>query len=172
MDVDRALKYVTLINAVLLTVLTTLWVISTFRQLYPAQVLGIELFPMLGIERIARAIVAMLYVVFKWVVISVTILLGIGSALGLARDVLGLIGITVPRATLNTFIKSIIQLLLIKAIVDAVLRYLGYMPAQLAVAEQVLLDTWLGVFLLGFAVSATGYLVFRRLYPSIEIIVE
>lgn len=175
MDVEKAIKWVTLVNAVLWTVLISLWVLGSFRSIAPAQLLGLDLFPVpqAGIEDIAKAIVGMLYTVFKWVIVAVTILLGIESALGLARDILGLVGITVPRASLNTLIKSIIQLLLIKAIVDSVLQYFGYTPrAMLADIESTFLSSWLGWLTVILSAIIVIYLIFRYLHVSVEVVVR
>jgi len=172
MDVEKAIKYVSLVNAVLWSVLITLWVLGSLRNIQPAQLWGLDLFPLppAGVEDIARSIVGMLYTVFKWVIIAVTILLGIESSLGLARDVLGLIGISVPRASLNTLIKNIIQLLLIKAIVDAVLQYFGYTPhAMLATIESSFLNSWLGWLTLIGATVIVIYLLVKYLHISIEV---
>jgi hypothetical protein len=70
MDVEKAIKYVSLVNAVLWTVLITLWVLGSLRSITPAQFLGLDLFPvpLWGVEDIARSIVGMLYTVFKWVI--------------------------------------------------------------------------------------------------------
>ena len=171
MDVEKAIKYVSLVNAVLWTVLITLWVLGSLRSITPAQFLGLDLFPVpqAGVEDIARSIVGMLYTVFKWVIVAVTILLGIESSLGLARDVLGLIGISVPRATLNTLIKNIIQLLLIKVIVDAVLNYFGYTPPAILAIESAFLNSWLGWLTLIGATVIVIYLLVRYLHISIEV---
>ena len=171
MDVEKAIKWVTLVNTVLWTVLISLWVLGSFRSIVPSQLLGLDLFPVpqAGIEDIARAIVGMLYTVFKWVIVAVTVLLGIESALGLARDILGLVGIAVPRASLNTLIKSIIQLLLIKAIVDSVLQYFGYKPTAILAIESAFLNSWLGWLTLIGATVIVIYLLVRYLHISIEV---
>ena len=172
MDVERAIKYVSLVNAVLWVVLVTIWILGSLRSITPAEFLGLDVFPVppAGVEDIARGVVGMLYTVFKWVIVAVTILLGIESALGLARDVLGLIGISVPRATLNTLIKNIIQLLLIKVIVDAVLRYFGYVPpAMLEAIETAFLNTWLGWISVLLATIIVVYLLVRYLHIRIEV---
>jgi hypothetical protein len=172
MDVDKAVKWVTLVNAVLWTVLISLWVIGSFRSIAPAQFLGLDLFPVpqAGVEDIAKSIVGMLYTVFKWVIVAVTVLLGIESALGLARDVLGLVGITVPRASLNTLIRNIIQLLLIKAIVDSVLGYFGYTPpGMLADIESTFLNSWLGWLTVIVSAIIALYIIVKYLHFSIEV---
>jgi len=172
MDVERAIKWVSLVNAVLWTVLVSLWVLGAMKNIAPAQFMGLDLFPVppAGIEDIARSIVGMLYTVFKWVLIAVTVLLGIESAMGLARDVLGLVGITVPRASLNTLIKNIIQLLLIKAIVDSVLRYFNYTPpGMLAQIESTFLNSWLGWLTVILSAIVVIYLIVKYLHVSIEV---
>jgi hypothetical protein len=172
MDVEKAIKWVSLVNAVLWTVLISLWVLGSFRNIQPAQVMGLDLFPLppAGIEDIAKSIVGMLYTVFKWVIVAVTVLLGIESALGLARDILGLVGITVPRASLNTLIKNIIQLLLIKVIVDAVLKYFSYTPpGVLAQIESTFLNSWLGWLTVIVSTIVVLYLIVKYLHVSIEV---
>jgi len=171
MDVEKAIKYVSLVNAVLWTVLITLWVLGSLRSIQPAQLWGLDLFPAppAGVEDIARGIVGMLYTVFKWVLIAVTILLGIESALGLAKTILGTIGITVPSGSLNTMIKSIIQLLLIKVIVDAVLQYFGYKPTAMLAIESAFLNSWLGWISVLLATIIVVYLLVKYLYIRIEV---
>jgi len=172
MDVEKATKWVTLVNAVLWTVLISLWVLGAMNHIAPAQLMGLDLFPVppAGIEDIAKSIVGMLYTVFKWVLIAVTVLLGIESSLGLARDVLGLVGISVPRASLNTLIKNTIQLLLIKAIVDSVLRYLNYTPpSMLAQIESTFLNSWLGWLTVLLSAIVVIYLLVKYLHISIEV---
>jgi hypothetical protein len=171
-NVENAIKWVSLVNAVLWTVLISLWVLGSFRSIAPAQLLGLDLFPVpqAGIEDIARSIVGMLYTVFKWVIVAVTVLLGIESALGLARDILGLVGISVPRGSLNTLIRNMIQLLLIKAIVDSVLRYFGYASTgMLAEIEFTFLNSWLGWLTVILSTIIVVYLIVRYLHVSIEV---
>jgi hypothetical protein len=170
-DVERAIKWVSLVNAVLWAVLISLWVLSSFRNIQPAQVMGLDLFPLppAGVEDIAKSIVGMLYTVFKWVIVASAILLGIESALGLARDILGLVGITVPRASLNTLIRNIIQLLLIKAIVDTVLRYFGYTASLLLIIESTFLNSWLGWLTVIVSAIVALYLIVKYLHVSIEV---
>jgi len=172
MDIEKTIKWVSLVNAVLWTVLVSLWVLGAMKNIAPAQFIGFDLFPVppAGIEDIAKSIVGMLYTVFKWILIAVTVLLGIESSLGLARDVLGLVGITVPRASLNTLIKNIIQLLLIKAIVDSVLKYFSYTPpAMLADIESTFLNSWLGWLTVILSTIIVVYLLVRYLHISIEV---
>jgi hypothetical protein len=172
MDVDRAIKWVSLVNVTLWMVLITLWIIGAMRNIAPAQFMGLDLYPPppAGVEDIAKAIVGMLYTVFKWVLIAVTILLGIESALGLAKTILGTVGISVPSGSLNTLIRSIIQLLLIKAIVDAVLNYFSYTPpAMLAYDNEAFLNSWLGWLTVIFATIIVIYLLVKYLHVSIEV---
>jgi len=162
MDVDRAIKYVTLVNAALTTALLSLYLLATLRSVQPVAVLDVPLTPPpLGVEEVGRAVVSALYAVFKWVVIAVTVLLGVQATLGLARSVLGLVGITVPRGGLNTLVSGIIQLLLIKLLVDAALQYFGYTPAQVDLAE--IAGTWLGYAILALSASASAWLAARSL---------
>jgi len=169
MDVERAIRYVSLVNAALWAALLTLWVISAARALQPAEVAGLRLFPPLQIESVARAIVSALYAVFKWVCIAGVVLLGIQSVLGLSGTVLRFIGLSPPKGGLKTMVEGVLEILLIKLIVDAVLRHLGYVPAELAALEAALFTTWLGALTLTLAVAAAAYLVWRLLTIRLEI---
>ena len=170
MDVERAIRYVSLVNAALWAALLTLWVVGAARSLYPAEVAGLPLFPPpLQIESVARAIVSALYTVFKWVCVAGVVLLGIQSVLGLSGTVLRFVGISVPRGGLNSLIQGVLQILLIKLIVDAALRYLGYAPAEIAALEAALFTTWLGVLTLALAITVAAYLVWKLLTLRLEI---
>jgi hypothetical protein len=170
MDVERAIRYVSLVNAALWVALLTLWVIGAARALQPAEVAGLPLFPPpLQIESVARAIVGALYTVFKWVCVAGVVLLGIQAVLGLSGTVLRFVGISVPRGGLNTLIQGVLQILLIKLIVDAALRYLGYTPAEVAALEAAFFGTWLGVLTLALAVAAAAYIVWKLLTLRLEI---
>jgi hypothetical protein len=170
MDVERAIKYVSLVNAALWAALLTLWVVGAARSLHPAEVGGMPLFPPpVQIESVARAVVGALYAVFKWVCIAGVILLGIQSVLGLSGTVLRFVGISVPRGGLNSMIQGVLQILLIKLIVDAALRYLGYTPAEILALEAALFATWLGVLTLTVAIAVAAYLVWRLFTLRLEI---
>jgi hypothetical protein len=169
MDVEKALKYVSLVNAALWAALLTLWVIGAARSLQPAEVAGLQLFPPLQVESVARAIVTALYTVFKWVCIAGVVLLGIQSVLGLSGTILRFVGISVPKGGLNSLVQGILQILLIKLIVDSALRYLGYAPAEIAALEASLFTTWLGALTLALAVVVAAYLVWRLLTLRLEI---
>jgi len=161
MDVERAIRYVSLL---------TLWVVGAARSLHPAEVAGLPLFPPpLQIESVARAIVGALYTVFKWVCVAGVVLLGIQSVLGLSGTVLRFVGISVPRGGLNSLIQGVLQILLIKLIVDAALRYLGYAPAEIAALEAALFTTWLGALTLALAITVAAYLVWKLLTLRLEI---
>jgi len=171
MDVERAIRYVSLVNAALWAALLALWVVSAARSLQPAEVAGLPLFPPppLQVESVARAIVSALYTVFKWVCIAGVVLLGIQSVLGLSGTVLRFVGISVPRGGLNSLIQGVLQILLIKLIVDAALRYLGYAPAEIAALEAALFTTWLGALTLALAITVAAYLVWKLLTLRLEI---
>jgi len=170
MDVERAIKYVSLVNAALWAALLTLWIIGAARSLHPAEVAGLQLFPPPAqIESVARAIVGALYTVFKWVCIAGVVLLGIQSVLGLSGTVLRFIGISVPKGGLKVIVHGVLEILLIKLIVDSALRYFGYVPAELAALEAALFTTWLGVLTLTLAVAAAAYLAWRLLTLRLEI---
>jgi hypothetical protein len=169
MDVERAIRYVSLVNAALWAALLTLWVVGAARSLQPAEVAGLPLFPPLQIESVARAIVSALYTVFKWVCIAGVVLLGIQSVLGLSGTVLRFVGISVPRGGLNSLIQGVLQILLIKLVVDAALRYLGYAPAEIAALEASLFTTWLGALTLALAVVVAAYLVWKLFTLRLEI---
>ena len=170
MDVERAIRYVSLVNAALWAALLTLWVVGAARSLQPAEVAGLPLFPPpLQIESVARAIVGALYTVFKWVCVAGVVLLGIQSVLGLSGTVLRFVGISVPRGGLNSLIQGVLQILLIKLIVDAALRYLGYAPAEIATLEAAFFTTWLGALTLALAIAIAAYLVWKLLTLRLEI---
>ena len=185
-DVEQAIKWVSLVNAVLWTVLISLWVIGAFRNIHPAEIAGIKLFPetpMLNqttpnppptIGEVGNAILVALYEVFKWVLLSVTVLLGIESALGLASQVLGFIGINIGKGAgqLGKFISRIIQLLLIKVIVDYTLVYLLHSgrPFQFQV-EQAFLNSWLGWVTVFFSTAIVAYMLIKELFIKVEVVV-
>ncbi|MEM0459608.1 MAG: hypothetical protein QXZ31_07040 [Thermofilaceae archaeon] len=143
MNVERITKWVTLGTAVAWFVLAWLTVI---RAIYGFQVppltftvgdtvVVIPLLPDLGVEEIGRAILNMLYTVFVYVVMAVVIIGGIQAAIGLVqRFIVAFLPISIPAGNLNTLIRTVLGLLIIKAIVDASLRYFGYTPATV-VAE-------------------------------------
>jgi hypothetical protein len=170
MDVERAIRYVSLVNAALWAALLTLWVIGAARSLQPAEVAGLPLFPPpLQVESVARAIVGALYTVFKWVCIAGVVLLGIQSVLGLSGTVLRFVGISVPKGGLNSLIQGVLQILLIKLIVDAALKYLGYTPAEIAALEVALFTTWLGALTLALTIAVAAYLVWKLFTLRLEI---
>jgi hypothetical protein len=170
MDVERAIRYVSLVNAALWAALLTLWVVGAARSLQPAEVAGLPLFPPpLQIESVAKKIVTALYTVFKWVCVAGVVLLGIQSVLGLSGTVLRFVGISVPRGGLNSLIQGVLQILLIKLIVDSALQYLGYTPAEIAALEASLLTTWLGALTLALAIAVAAYLVWKLFTLRLEI---
>ncbi|ABL79238.1 hypothetical protein [Thermofilum pendens] len=186
MDLDRAIKTVGLVNAVLTTVLITLWVIAAFRSVVvTAEVAGIPLVPPLAAtqpspETVGKAIISLLYTVFKYVIYAVIVITGIYVALGLvANFVTAFLPITVPRATLNTLIKNILALFIIKLVVDASLSYFGY-SADVAENMAVLEGVGGAPSLLLIAAMVTGvavavYLVYRALKKrlgEVEVVLE
>ena len=95
--------------------------------------------------------------------------MGIQSVLGLSGSILRFVGISVPKGGLNSLVQGILQILLIKLIVDAALRYLGYAPAEIAALEASLFTTWLGALTLALAVVVAAYIVWRLLTVRLEI---
>jgi hypothetical protein len=181
-DVEHAIKWISLVNAILWTVLISLWVIGAFRSIQPAEIAGIKLFPetpplnqsdqLLQIDRVGQAILAALYEVFKWVLLSVTVLLGIETALGLAGQILGFIGINIFKgANLGKFVGRIIQLLLVKVIVDATITYLkGSGSPIMFQIEQAFLNSWLGWVTVAFATAIVAYIMIKDLFIKVEVI--
>ena len=181
-DVEQATKWVSLVNAILWTVLVSLWVIGAFRSIHPAEIAGVKLFPempmlnqtnpSLQIGDVGYAILVALYEVFKWVLLSVTVLLGIEAALGLAGQVLGFIGISIAKggSQLGKFISRIIQLLLIKVIVDYTLVYLlrSGRPFMFQV-DQAFLDSWLGWATVLLSVAIVAYMLVRDTFVRVEV---
>jgi hypothetical protein len=182
-DVEQAIKWVSLVNAILWTVLISLWVVGAIRSIHPAEIAGIKLFPELPIfdqtnpppeiGQVGKAILVALYEVFKWVLLSVTVLLGIETALGLAGQVLGFIGINIGRGAgqLGKFIGRIIQLLLIKVIVDYTISYLqrSGSPVMFQI-EQAFLNSWLGWVTVFLSTAIVAYIIIKELSIKVEVI--
>jgi len=180
-DVEQAIKWVSLLNAVLWTVLISLWVVGAFRNIHPAEIAGIKLFPdtpilnqtnLASISDVGYAILVALYEVFKWVLLGVTVLLGIESALGLASQILGFIGISIGKGAgqLGKFISRIIQLLLIKVIVDYTIVYLLHSgrPFMFQV-EQAFLNSWLGWVTVFFSTAIVAYMLIKDIFVRVEV---
>jgi len=183
MDAEQATKWVSLVNAILWTVLISLWVVSAFRNIHPAEIAGIKLFPELStlgqanpppeIGQVGYAILVALYEVFKWVLLGVTILLGIEAALGLAGQILGFIGIAIGKGAgqLGKFISRIIQLLLIKVIVDATITYILHSGRPFTFqAEQAFLNSWLGWISLSLSMAIVAYMLIKETFIKIEVV--
>ena len=146
MSVERITKWVTLGTAVAWFVLAWLTVIKTIYgfQVPPLTftvgdtVVVVPLLPELGVEEVGRAILGMLYTVFVYVILAVVIVAGIQAAVGLVqRFIVAFLPISIPAGNLNTLIRTVLGLLIIKAIVDASLRYFGYTPGAVAVSLNV-----------------------------------
>jgi len=161
-------KWIGVVNAVLWAVLLALWIRNALFQALPASLLGLPLYPALQVEEVARYIVGMLYAVFKWTLVAVVIIAGIGAALGLVSEYVAFIGIRVPRASLRTLLSNTVQLVLMKVVVDAALRYFGY--AELAMElEAALWGTWLGYLTVALGAVAGALLLRWALRHVIEL---
>lgn len=141
MNVERITKWLTLGTAVAWFVLAWLAVIKAIYgfQVPPLTftagdtVVVVPLLPELGVEEVGKAILNMLYTVFVYVILAVVIIGGIQAAVGLVqRFIVAFLPISIPAGGLNTLIRTVLGLLIIKAIVDAALRYFGYTPATVA----------------------------------------
>jgi len=79
------------------------------------------------LEPIAKQIIGTTYRIFVYVLVFVTIVAGIQAALGFVNKfITTFIPISIPSGSLNTLIRTVIGLYLIKLIVDGMLRYWGY----------------------------------------------
>lgn len=84
------------------------------------------LLPSLEVEQVGQAILRTVYTIFLYVLAFVTIVAGIQAALGFVRTfITTFVPITIPAGSLNTLIRTVIGLYLIKYIVDVMLRYWG-----------------------------------------------
>ncbi|RLE95140.1 MAG: hypothetical protein DRJ96_08955 [Thermoprotei archaeon] len=151
------------LGVLLLALQVALVGISVYRALTggvaQVYVLDVPLLLPLQIEEPARAILRLLYEIFYWVLLGVVIVAGIQAALGLVHNfIVAFLPISFPRGSVNSLIRAVLGIFVIKAIVDGVLRYLGYSPgvtAALALGLPVP-ATWTGVGLLaaGAAIAA------------------
>ncbi|MEM1690800.1 MAG: hypothetical protein QXF05_04475 [Thermofilaceae archaeon] len=167
MSVERITKWLTLGTAVAWFVLAWLTVIKAIYgfQVPPLTftvgdtVVVIPLLPELGVEEIGRAILGMLYTVFVYVLMAVVIIGGIQAAIGLVqRFIVAFLPISIPAGNLNTLIRTVLGLLIIKAIVDASLRYFGYTPGAAAVGLNVFSGlTLLLAMIATWRIQAQGY---------------
>lgn len=135
--VDKATKVIALGTAVAWFVLAWLTVIKAVglaAEPPPLQV-GDTVLPWVpsveaGVEDVGRVVLGMLYQVFRFAIMAVVIIAGIQAAIGLVQQfIVAFLPITVPRGGLNSLIRTVLGLLIIKAIVDAALSYFGYAPA-------------------------------------------
>lgn len=167
MNVEKVTKWLTLGTAVAWFVLAWL---AVFKAIYGFQVpplsftvgdgtVTVALLPELGVEEVGRAIIQMLYVVFVYVILAVVIIGGIQAAVGLVqRFIVAFLPISIPAGGLNTLIRTVLGLLIIKAIVDASLRYFGYTPGAVAVGLNVFSGlTLLLAMIATWRIQAQGY---------------
>jgi hypothetical protein len=160
MEPERIAKWVSLVNTALWTALLVVWIRNALVRAPPAVLLDLPLYPYpMQVEPVARYIVGALYAVFKWVLVAVVIISGIGAALGLVSEYIAFVGIRVPRATLRTLLSDVVQLVLMKIVVDAAIRYFGY--ATVAELEPLVsqLDAQLWGTWTGYATVALGALL-------------
>ena len=167
MEPERVAKWVSLVNTALWSVLLALWIRNALAQAPPAALLDVPLYPYPAqVEPVARYIVGALYTVFKWVLVAVVIVSGIGAALGLVSEYIAFVGIRVPRATLRTLLSDVVQLILMKLVVDAAMGYFGYAAELAPLAAQLdaqLWGTWVGYATLAVGVALSAWLVYRAL---------
>jgi hypothetical protein len=167
MEPERVARWVSLVNTALWAVLLALWIRNALAQAPPAVLLDAPLYPYPAqVEPVARYIVGALYAVFKWVLIAVVIISGIGAALGLVSEYVAFVGIRVPRATLRTLLSDVVQLILMKLVVDAAMSYFGYAAELAPLAAQLdaqLWGTWVGYATVALAVAVAAWLVARAL---------
>jgi hypothetical protein len=173
MEPERVARWVSVVNALLWSVLLAVWIRNALAQAPPAAPLDVPLYPYPAqVEPAARYIVGALYAVFKWVLVAVVIISGIGAALGLVSEYIAFVGIRVPRATLRTLLSDVVQLILMKVVVDAALRYFGYAEELEPLAAQLdaqLRGTWVGYATLALGALLGAWLVYRALKGVIEI---
>ena len=168
MDAEKVVKWIGVVNAVLYSVLLLLWIRNALWGAKPAALLGVQLYPELQVEEVARYVVGALYTVFKWTLIAVVVISGIGAALGLVSEYIAYVGIRVPRASLRKLLSDTLQLMLMKVVVDAALAYFGYGSALLAF-DAALWGTWLGYFTVGSSAALGAWLLYRAFRWVIEI---
>jgi hypothetical protein len=158
MEPERVARWVSLVNTFLWAALLVVWIRNALVQAPPAALLDVPLYPYPAqVEPVARYIVSALYTVFKWVLIAVVVISGIGAALGLVSEYIAFVGIRVPRATLRTLLSDVVQLILMKLVVDAAVSYFGYAAELEPLAAQ--LDAQLWGTWAGYATVALGALL-------------
>jgi hypothetical protein len=160
MEPERIARWVSLVNTLLWAALLAVWIRNALAQAPPAALLGVPLYPYpMQIEQVARYIVGALYTVFKWVLVAVVVISGIGAALGLVSEYIAFMGIRVPRATLRTLLSDVVQLILMKLVVDAAVRYFGYSTEGGSQPQPTALDVALWGTWVGYATVALGVLL-------------
>ena len=166
MEPERIAKWVSLVNTALWTALLMVWIRNALVKAPPAALLDVPLYPPAQVEPVARYIVSALYTVFKWVLIATVIISGIGAALGLVSEYIAFVGIRVPRATLRTLLSDVVQLILMKVVVDAAISYFGYAAELEPLAGQLdaqLWGTWTGYATVALGVLLGAWLVVRAM---------
>lgn len=173
MEPERVGKWIGLVNTVLWSVLLAVWIRNALVQAPPAVLLDVPLYPYpMQIEPVARYIVGALYTVFKWVLISVVIISGIGAALGLVSEYIAFVGIRVPKTSLRSLLSDTVQLVLMKLVVDHALRYFGYTAELAPLATQLdaqLWGTWVGYLTIVLGAVIAAFLLWKALRRVIEI---
>ena len=173
MEPEKIGKWIGLVNTVLWSVLLAVWIRNALVQAPPATLLDAPLYPYpMQIEPVARYIVSALYTVFKWVLISVVVISGIGAALGLVSEYVAFVGIRVPKASLRSLLSDVVQLVLMKLVVDHALQYFGYsaeLSPLLGELEAQLWGTWIGYLTVIVGAVAAAFLLYKALKRVIEI---
>lgn len=128
MDIDRLIKYISLVTAIGWAVLAWIAVLKALGMATNPQVMGIPLVPEgLQVEQVGTYIIGLLYTVFRYVIYAVIVISGIQASLGLVSNfITAFVPISIPRGGVNTLLKNVIGLLIIKAVVDSALAYFGY----------------------------------------------
>jgi hypothetical protein len=173
MEPEKIGKWIGLVNTILWSALLAVWIRNALVQAPPAVLLDVPLYPYpMQIEPVARYIVGALYTVFKWVLISVVVISGIGAALGLVSEYIAFVGIRVPKASLRSLLSDVVQLVLMKLVVDHALQYFGYTGELAPLATQLeaqLWGTWIGYLTVVVAAVAAAFLLWKALRRVIEI---
>jgi len=160
----RWLKYLSALLIVLQLVLMLISIYSSLKQVGVLYIgspdLGIAVYPTaLQIEEVGRYFANTLYRIFLWVIVGVVITLGIETVLGLiSRFVKAVIGFSIPPASINTLIRGIIQILLIKIIVDIVLKYFGFIPEKRTLALTLPKIGYVELYAFGYVIDIPAIL--------------
>lgn len=117
----------------------------------------------LQVEQIGQYLLNLLYTIFMYVLAAVTIIAGIQAALGFVNKFIStFVPISIPGSNLNTLIRTVIGLYIIKLIVDAALRYWGFPRAGVALLDAVTVDYTSWTFVTSVAVGVVvGALLVR-----------